>query len=57
MPTTPRGVNMRLEPSMNMTPEGSLADIPAVVERERRDSSARGRTIRDLLRNNISGNC
>ena len=25
---------MRLEPSLNVTPEGSLADIPAAVERE-----------------------
>ena len=33
-PNTPRGEDMRLEPSLNMTPEGSLADIPATVERE-----------------------
>ena len=28
---------MRLEPSLNVTPEGSLADIPAAVERERKN--------------------
>ena len=33
----PRGEDMRLEPSLNITPEGSLADIPAAVERERKD--------------------
>ena len=25
---------MRIEPSLNVTPEGSLADIPTAVERE-----------------------
>ena len=35
-PNTPRGENMKLEPSLNMTPEASLADIPTAVERERR---------------------
>ena len=28
---------MRLEPSLNVTPKGSLADIPAAVERERKN--------------------
>ena len=27
---------MRLEPSLNVTPEGSLADIPGAVDRERK---------------------
>ena len=27
---------MRLEPSLNVTPEGSLADIPTVVKREKK---------------------
>ena len=36
-PNTPRGEDMRLEQSLNVTPEGSLADIPAAVERERKD--------------------
>ena len=37
MPTTPRHEDMRLEPSLNVTPEGSLADIPAAVDRERKN--------------------
>ena len=28
---------MRLEPSLNVTPEGSLADIPDAVDRERKN--------------------
>ena len=30
---------MRIEPSLNMTPEGSLADIPTAVEREKKDQA------------------
>ena len=37
IPTMPRGEDMRLEPSLNMTPEGFLVNIPAAVERERKD--------------------
>ena len=37
MPTTPRREDMRLEPSLNVTPEGSLGDIPAAVDRERKN--------------------
>ena len=33
MPTMPRHEDMRIEPSLNVTPEGSLADIPTAVER------------------------
>ena len=33
----PRGEDMRLEPSLNMTPGGSLADISTAVEREKKD--------------------
>ena len=33
----PRCEDMRLEPSLIVTPEGSLADIPAAVERERKN--------------------
>ena len=33
-PPTPRSEDMRLEQSLNVTPEGSLADIPTVVKRE-----------------------
>ena len=36
-PTTPRCEDMRLEPSLNVTPKGSLADIPAAVDRERKN--------------------
>ena len=36
-PTTPKCEDMRLEPSLNITPEGSLADIPAAIERERKN--------------------
>ena len=28
---------MRLEPTLNVTPKGSLADIPAAVDRERKN--------------------
>ena len=36
-PTTPRCEDMRLEPSLNVTPKGSLVDIPAAVDRERKN--------------------
>ena len=36
-PTTPKSEDMRLEPSLNITPEGSLADIPDAVGRERKN--------------------
>ena len=35
-PTTPRSEDMRIEPSLNVTPEGSLADILTAIERERK---------------------
>ena len=35
-PTMPRCEDMRIEPSLNVTPKGSLADIPAAIERERK---------------------
>ena len=38
-PITPRGEDMRLEPSLNVTPEGSLTDIPTVVKREMREQA------------------
>ena len=31
MPTTPRHEGMRLDPSINVTSEGSLGDLPAAV--------------------------
>ena len=36
-PHTPRSEDMKLEPSLNVTPEGSLVDIPTVVRRETRE--------------------
>ena len=38
-PITPRGEDMRLEPSLNVAPEGSLTDIPTVVKRETREQA------------------
>ena len=35
-PTTPRSEDMRIEQSLNVTPEGSLADITTAIERERK---------------------
>ena len=37
MLTTPKCDDMRLEPSPNITPKGSLANIPGAVDRERRN--------------------
>ena len=36
---------MKLEPSFNVTPEGSLADIPTVVKRETREQVPEGDTL------------
>ena len=33
-PNMPRSEEMKLEPSLNVTPEGSLVDIPTVIKRE-----------------------
>ena len=33
-PHTPRSEDMRLEPTLSVTPEGSLTDIPTVTERQ-----------------------
>ena len=38
-PSMPRGEDMRLEPSLNVTPEGSLTDIPTVIKREMREQA------------------
>ena len=53
MPTMPRRGDMRMEPSLNVTPEGSLADIPPTIEREKK---SRRRTVRNFIRNNLYGN-
>ena len=37
MLTTPKHEDMRLEPSLNVTPKGSLVDITAAVDRERKN--------------------
>ena len=56
-PNMPRSEDMRLEPSLNMTPEGSLTDIQTVVIKERnKRTSTRRRYVRDILRNNLYGN-
>ena len=44
-PNMPRGEDMRLESSLNMTAEGSLADIPTVVKRETREPAAEGEML------------
>ena len=44
-PHTPRSEDMKLEPSLNVTPEGSLADIPMVVKRETREQMPEGQTL------------
>ena len=41
-PTTPRREDMRLDPTLNVTPEGSLVDLPTAVgniteDRERKN--------------------
>ena len=38
-PNMPRSEDMKLEPSLNVTPEGSLTDIPTVVKREMREQA------------------
>ena len=44
-PNTPRGKAMRLKPSLNVTPEGSLTDIPTVVKRETREQAQEGELL------------
>ena len=44
-PHTPRSEDMRLEPSLNVTPEGSLIDIPTVVRRETREQVPERETL------------
>ena len=38
-PNMPRDEDMRLGPSLSVTPEGSLADIPTVVKREKKEQA------------------
>ena len=44
-PHTPRSEDMKLEPNLNVTPEGSLTDIPTVVRRETREQVPEGETL------------
>ena len=44
-PHTPRSEDMKLEPSLNVTPEGSLVDIPTVVRRETREQALEGEML------------
>ena len=44
-PHTPRSEDMKLEPSLNVTPEGSLVDIPTVIKREPRGQIPEGETL------------
>ena len=44
-PHTPKSEDMKLEPSLNATPEGSLVDIPTVVKRETREQVPEGEML------------
>ena len=44
-PHTPRSEDMRLEPSLNVTPEGSLVDIPTVIKRETQEQVPEGELL------------
>ena len=44
-PNMPRSEDMRLEPSLNVTPEGSLTDIPTVVKREMKEQAPEGELL------------
>ena len=35
-PTSPRHEDMQLDPSLNVTPEGSLGDLPTAINEEAR---------------------
>ena len=37
LPTTSRHEDMRLDPSLNVTPEGSLGDLPSAVDHAEED--------------------
>ena len=44
-PCTPRSEDMKLEPTISITPEGSLADILTVVKRTTREQLLEGETL------------
>ena len=41
----PKSEDMRLEPSLNVTPKGSLTDIPTVVKRETKEQVPEGKML------------
>ena len=55
-PNTPRSEDMRLEPSLNVTPEGSLTEYTNCCKERNERISTRGRIVGDILRNNLYGN-
>ena len=44
-PHTSRSEDMRLEPSLNVTPEGSLVDIPTVIKRKTQEQLTEGELL------------
>ena len=44
-PHTPRSADMRLEPSLNVTPKGSMVDIPTVIKRETQEQVPEGELL------------
>ena len=44
-PHTPRSEDMKLEPTLNVTPEGSLTDLPTIVKRTTREQLLEGETL------------
>ena len=47
MPTTPRHEDIRLDPSLNVTPEGSLGDLPAAVGHAEEDRIGENQPLRE----------
>ena len=44
-PHTPRSEDMKLKPTLNVTPEGSLTDLPTIVKRTTREQLLEGETL------------
>ena len=47
MPTTPRHEDMRLDLTLNVTPEGSLGDLPSAVDHAEEDRIEESQPSRD----------
>ena len=45
MPHTPRSEDIKLEPTLNVIPEGSLTDLPTIVKRTTREQLLGGETL------------